>query len=141
MKLTTARLKKLIREEIEKLNEAVSPKSFVKSGTIKFPVELKDPEDENSKIVPAKNAKTYQYYVFVVGQKGLKNLASIKTKAGHSDNPLGHKRVKDRLSDKLSLWNTIKDEYESKAGKLKSKHMFVVGTDNENFADIKNEVI
>ena len=29
MKLTTARLKKLIREEMEKLNEAVSPKSFV----------------------------------------------------------------------------------------------------------------
>lgn len=141
MKLTTARLKKLIREEMQKLNEAVSPKSFVKSGTIKYPVELEDPEDEESKIVPAKNAKTYQYYVFIVGEKGLKSLGSIKTKAGHSDNPLGHKRVKTKLSEKLSLWNAIKNEYESKAGKIKSNYMFVVGTDNENFADIKNEVI
>ena len=141
MKLTTARLKKIIREEIENLNEAVSPKKFVKSGTIKFPVEFKDPKDENSKIIPAKDAKTYQYYVFIVGQKELKSLAPIKTKAGHSDNPLGHKRVKDKLSDKLSLWNAIKDEYESKAGKIKSNYMLVVGTDNENFADIKNEVI
>ena len=39
----------------------VSQKKVLLNLDIKFPVELKDPEDENSKIVPAKNAKTYQY--------------------------------------------------------------------------------
>ena len=72
MKLTTARLKKLIREEMQKLNEAV-PTGFVKKGVITY---------DKDKLM---------YYVF---EKGSYNTEDIE---GLSQSPrFGHYRVNDK---------------------------------------------
>ena len=76
MKLTTARLKRLIREEMQKLNEAV-PTGFVKRGLIEY-----GEEGEEDKIM---------YYVF---EKGTYDSEDIE---GLSQSPrFGHYRVNDK---------------------------------------------
>ena len=124
MKLTTTRLKKLIREEIEKLNEKVS-RNFVRRGRINY------------------QGGEYSYYVFIKGQKGLKKISDIKVSGPQSkDNPIGHYRVKNNVNDPNSLWNAIKDQEENKHGKFKTQHMFVVGSDDKVKVDkIKNEIV
>ena len=124
MKLTTTRLKKLIREEIEKLNEKVS-RNFVRRGRINY------------------QGGEYSYYVFIKGQKGLKKISDIKVSGPQSkDNPIGHYRVKNKVNDPNSLWNAIKDQEENKHGKFKTQHMFVVGSDDKVKVDkIKNEIV
>lgn len=124
MKLTTARLKKLIREEIEKLNEKVS-RNFVRRGQIKY------------------EGGEYTYYVFIKGQNGLKKLSDIKVSGPQSkDNPIGHYRVKNKVNDPDSLWNAIKDQEEQTHGKFKTQYMFVVGSDDKVKVDkIKSEIV
>ena len=65
MKLTTARLKKLIREEMQKLNEAI-PARFTKKGVITY---------NNDKLM---------YYIF---EKVVKFITTVtKTKQKHPTN-------------------------------------------------------
>ena len=72
MKLTTARLKKLIREEMQKLNEAI-PARFTKKGVIAY---------NNDKLM---------YYIF---EKGSYDTEDIE---GLSQSPrFGHYRVNDK---------------------------------------------
>jgi|TARA_R100000908_G_C3750100_1_gene144740 lipopolysaccharide export LptBFGC system permease protein LptF len=124
MKLTTERIKKLIREEINNLNEKVS-RNFVRRDKVKY-------EDGE-----------YTYYVFIKDQSGLKKLSDIKVSGPQSkDNPIGHYRVKNKVNDPDSLWNAIKDQEESKHGKFKTQHMFVVGSDDKVKVDkIKSEIV
>lgn len=124
MKLTTTRLKKLIREEVKKLNEKVS-RNFVRRGKINY------------------QGGEYSYYVFIKGQKGLKKISDIKVSGPQSkDNPIGHYRVKNKVNDPDSLWNTIKDQEESEHGKFKTQYMFVVGSDDKVKVDkIKSEIV
>ena len=126
MKLTTERLKKLIREEMQRINEFVTNK-WIRRDKVNF------------------NGKQYVYYVFVEGEKGVKNLGNdIKTSG--PDNPdakskIGHVRVKVNINDPKSLWNAIKDQEEAKHGKFKKPHMFVLGWDETvDLEDLTGEI-
>jgi hypothetical protein len=124
MKLTTERLKRLIREELEKINEMVS-RNFVRRGKINY------------------EGEEYTYYVFIKGEKGLKKLSDIKVSGPQSEaNPIGHYRVKTKINEPDSLWNAIKDQEEDKYGKFETQHMFVVGSDDVVKVDkIKSEIV
>ena len=109
MKLTTARLKKLIREEMQKLNEAV-PTGFVKKGVIKY---------GDDKIM---------YYVF---EKGSYDTEDIE---GLSQSPrFGHYRVNDKKVGKeasgglhLQIDQIIQND-----PKLDGSYDYVVGVTKE----------
>jgi lipopolysaccharide export LptBFGC system permease protein LptF len=124
MKLTTQRLKNLIREEIQKLTEKVS-RNFVRRGKISY------------------DSGEYTYYVFIKGEKNLNKLSDIDVSGPQSKaNPIGHYRVKKNINDPDSLWNAIKDQEENKHGEFKVPHMFVVGSDDKVKVDkIKDELV
>lgn len=124
MKLTTERLKRLIREEIEKLTEKVS-RNFVRRGKISY------------------QSGEYTYYVFIKGEKGLTQLDKIEVSGPQSEaNPIGHYRVENNINERDSLWNAIKDQEEKKHGEFKMPYMFVVGSDDKVKIDkIKDELV
>lgn len=117
MKLTTKRLKKLIKEEMKKLNEAL-PASFVDRGFIDY-----------------KNHKL-RYYIFV---KGSYNIEDIE---GLSQSPVfGHYRVNDKkagTSKTGALYLKI-DQIVQNNPDLNDDYEFVVGiTKQEAYDDLLN---
>ena len=121
MKLTTAKIRELIREELQKINEYITNK-YIRKGKIIF------------------NGTEYVYYVFIEGDKGLKSKGNVK--AGPPDNLkatsyIGHARVSENLNDPKSLWNKIKDQEEAKNGKFTKAHTFVIGYDESSYTSIQ----
>lgn len=109
MKLTTARLKRLIREEMQKLNEAV-PTGFVKKGVITY---------NNDKMM---------YYIF---EKGTYDTEDVE---GLSQSPrFGHYRVNDKKVGKQitgALYLQI-DQIVKNDPKLEGSYDYVVGVTKE----------
>jgi hypothetical protein len=109
MKLTTARLKKLIHEEIQKLNEAI-PTGFVRKGTIRY---------NNDKMM---------YYVF---EKGTYDSEDVE---GLSQSPrFGHYRVNDKKAGKKitgALYLQI-DQIVQNDPQLDGSYDYVVGVTKE----------
>ena len=109
MKLTTARLKKLIREEMQKLNEAV-PTGFAKKGVITY---------NNDKLM---------YYIF---EKGTYDTEDIE---GLSQSPrFGHYRVNDKKAGQKitgALYLQI-DQIVQNDPDLDGSYEYVVGITDE----------